>query len=59
MSKVRRVLFGFALAYASALFPIAPAAAEQAKEQAKHPGLQLLRDKCFQCHTDSMWRDAR
>lgn len=61
MSKVRGVLY--ALAYASALFVIAPADAqqpkEQAKEQSKHPGLQVLRDKCFQCHTDTMWRDAR
>jgi mono/diheme cytochrome c family protein len=59
MSKVRRVLVALALACASALFMVAPAGAEEAKEQAKHPGLQLLRDKCFQCHTDSMWRDAR
>jgi hypothetical protein len=61
MSKVRRALY--ALVCTSALFLIAPAGAEQAKEQAKeqtkHPGLALLRDKCFQCHTDSMWRDAR
>lgn len=28
-------------------------------EQAKHPGLEVVRAKCFQCHTDSMWRDAR
>jgi len=55
MSKVRMARFAFALACASALFPVAPAGAEQAK----HPGLQLLRDKCFQCHTDAMWRDAR
>ena len=57
MSKYRRVLY--ALACGSALFLAAPASAEQAKEQAKHPGLELLRSKCFQCHTDSMWRDAR
>jgi hypothetical protein len=61
MSKVRRACY--ALSFASALFLIVPAGAEQSKEQAKaqskHPGLQLLRDKCFQCHTDAMWRDAR
>ena len=61
MSEVRRALY--ALTCGLALFLIAPAngqqATEQAKEQSKHPGLQLLRDKCFQCHTDAMWRDAR
>ena len=57
MSKYRRVLY--ALACGSALFVIASARAEPAKEQSKHPGLELLRAKCFQCHTDSMWRDAR
>ncbi len=57
MSKYRRVLY--ALACGSALFVIASASAEEAKEQPKHPGLALLRSKCFQCHTDSMWRDAR
>ena len=61
MSKIRMALY--ALAYGSALLLIVPAGAqqpkEQAKEQSKHPGLALLRDKCFQCHTDSMWRDAR
>ena len=59
MSQVRRTVFALSLACASAIVLIAAASAEQAKEQAKHPGLQLLRDKCFQCHTDSMWRDAR
>jgi mono/diheme cytochrome c family protein len=54
MPKVRKALFS--LACASALFVITPAAAQQ---QAKHPGVQLLRDKCFQCHTDAMWRDSR
>jgi mono/diheme cytochrome c family protein len=61
MPKVRGVLY--ALACASALFLVAPAdaqpAKEPAKEQSKHPGLAVLRDKCFQCHTDAMWRDAR
>ena len=61
MSEVRRALY--ALTCGLALFLIAPANGqqpkEQAKEQAKHRGLQLLRDKCFQCHTDAMWRDAR
>ena len=65
MSQYRRALY--ALACGAALFAIAPLGAqeskeqpkEQAKQQTKHPGLDLLRAKCFQCHTDSMWRDAR
>ena len=57
MSKVRRAVY--ALTCGFALLAIMPASAQQTKAEAKHPGLQLLRDKCFQCHTDSMWRDAR
>src|SRR6187455_3155502 len=53
MTTLRTTLY--ALACAAALFAMAPAGAEPAK----HPGLDLLRSKCFQCHTDSMWRDAR
>ena len=44
-----------ALACAAGLVAIASAQAEEAK----HPGLGVLRAKCFQCHTDAMWRDAR
>ena len=58
MSKYRRVLFAFALACGSALFVVAPGG-KQTGRSSRHPGLQLLRDKCFQCHTDAMWRDAR
>jgi mono/diheme cytochrome c family protein len=54
MSRDRRALY--ALACGAALVLIAPANAQQ---QSKHPGLDLLRAKCFQCHTDAMWRDAR
>lgn len=54
MSKDRRALY--ALACGLALAFIAPANAQQ---PSKHPGLELLKAKCFQCHTDSMWRDAR
>jgi len=53
MSKFRRALY--ALACGGALFAIASSQAEEAK----HPGLAVLRSKCFQCHTDAMWRDAR
>lgn len=59
MYRMRRTVFALVLACGSTLVLIAAANAEQAKEQAKHPGLLLLREKCFQCHTDSMWRDAR
>ena len=55
MSLYRQALY--ALVCGAALFAMVPAGAEESK--AKHPGLELLRGKCFQCHTDSMWRDAR
>jgi hypothetical protein len=32
------------------------AAGAQAPE---HKGLTILKSKCFQCHTDAMWRDQR
>jgi hypothetical protein len=47
----------FALAFGAALLLIKPVGAEEAKST--HPGLTLLKSKCFQCHTDSMWRDSR
>jgi hypothetical protein len=43
----------------------APAAAQQAgpatgaATPAPHPARDLTMNKCFQCHTDSMWRDQR
>ena len=46
------------LACVSALLLMAPAGAQESKAK-QHPGLALLKAKCFQCHTDSMWRDAR
>ena len=52
MSKFRRVFF--ALAGGAALLMAASAHAQKT-----HPGLEILKAKCFQCHTDSMWRDAR
>ena len=30
-----------------------------AQDKVPHKGLEILKAKCFQCHTDSMWRDAR
>jgi hypothetical protein len=34
----------------------APANAQQPQE---HKGLTTIKAKCFQCHTDAMWRDHR
>jgi mono/diheme cytochrome c family protein len=37
-----------------------PAAAQQPAQQAPaNPGKDLVASKCFQCHTDSMFRDGR
>jgi hypothetical protein len=44
-----------ALACAPLLWSVS-AGAQQASE---HRGLTIVRDKCFQCHNDSMWRDQR
>jgi mono/diheme cytochrome c family protein len=38
-----------------ALLLVAPATAEEAQ----HPGRSVVMNKCFQCHTDAMFRDAR
>src|SRR5438270_11728688 len=36
------------------------AATAQGQQQApEHKGLTVLKSKCFQCHTDAMWRDQR
>jgi mono/diheme cytochrome c family protein len=51
---VTRRLFLFALA--APLFLPAPA---RAQESAPNPGRTLVAAKCFQCHTDAMFRDAR
>jgi mono/diheme cytochrome c family protein len=44
------------LALAPLLLWSLTASAQQAPE---HQGLTILKAKCFQCHTDSMWRDHR
>ena len=33
-----------------------PASAQQPPT---HKGLEIIKAKCFQCHTDAMWRDQR
>jgi mono/diheme cytochrome c family protein len=42
----------------------APVLAQEAKQEAKeagpqHPGRVVVLSKCFQCHTDAMFRDQR
>jgi mono/diheme cytochrome c family protein len=38
----------------------APAGAQDAAPQsAQHPGRSVVMGKCFQCHTDAMFRDHR
>lgn len=54
MSFCRRALI--ALAFAPIVFLAASANAQQPQE---HKGLTVLKAKCFQCHTDAMWRDHR
>ena len=56
MMKLRKAML--ALAVGAIVFTAAQAAAQE-KAAAQHKGLQILKAKCFQCHTDSMWRDAR
>jgi len=51
MSFVRKAVLALALAPVLAL-----AANAQSRE---HKGLAVLKAKCFQCHTDAMWRDHR
>jgi cytochrome c553 len=38
----------------------APAFAQDGTQQsAQHPGRSVVMSKCFQCHTDAMFRDQR
>jgi mono/diheme cytochrome c family protein len=37
---------------------VTPVLAQQ-PAAAPHPGRDVLMGKCFQCHTDAMWRDQR
>src|SRR3954467_10951462 len=36
-----------------------PASAQDTPARASNPGRELVTGKCFQCHTDSMFRDGR
>jgi cytochrome c5 len=55
MTPCRKALY--ALACAPMLCLAVPAHAQQAAPEPK--GLTIIKSKCFQCHTDSMWRDQR
>ena len=46
------------LGLAGALAFVAPAAAQQ-PQAAPNPGREAVMSKCFQCHTDAMFRDHR
>jgi len=45
-----------AVALACSLLLAVPATAQDA---AQHPGRSVVMSKCFQCHTDAMFRDQR
>jgi mono/diheme cytochrome c family protein len=53
-----RVNAVLALACASMLLSGLPAAAQESAG-ASNPGRDLVASKCFQCHTDTMFRDGR
>jgi mono/diheme cytochrome c family protein len=54
MTNHRKALLVLACA---PLLLVAPAGAQQ--PPAPHKGLEIIKEKCFQCHTDAMWRDQR
>src|SRR4051794_7684128 len=37
----------------------APAQAQESTPGPQHPGRSVVMSKCFQCHTDAMFRDQR
>jgi len=48
-----------ALCSAAALYAAAAGAQQPPATGAEHPGRAVVMAKCFQCHTDTMFRDAR
>jgi len=44
---------------AGTMWLIAPAQAQQSAPATSNPGRDLVASKCFQCHTDAMFRDGR
>jgi mono/diheme cytochrome c family protein len=57
MTTCRNALF--VLACGPMLLLAAPAGAQQPSGGTAHQGRDILMSKCFQCHTDAMWRDQR
>ena len=53
MNFWRNVALAF---FGAPLLLITPAMAQEA---AQHPGRSVVMSKCFQCHTDAMFRDHR
>jgi mono/diheme cytochrome c family protein len=50
---------GVALACVPLLLAAPGLAQESAQPAAQHPGRSVVMSKCFQCHTDAMFRDQR
>jgi len=62
MTHWRNTLGAILGALAGALFVLAAPTAAQQNAQAPaaaHPGRAVVMSKCFQCHTDAMFRDQR
>ena len=59
--KYLLVVAALGMALVSALVSAAPARAQSAAPSpgALSPGRDLVQAKCFQCHTDTMFRDGR
>jgi hypothetical protein len=47
------------LLIAAGCWAVGAGAASAQDAGAAYPGRTVLMSKCFQCHTDSMWRDQR
>ena len=50
---------GAALAGAPLLLAAPASAQDTTQQSAQHPGRSVVMSKCFQCHTDAMFRDQR
>jgi len=59
--KYPLVVTALGMALVSALVSAAPARAQSAAPGpgASSPGRDMIQAKCFQCHTDTMFRDGR
>ena len=48
-----------ALAFVPLLLAAAAPGQDSTQQAAQHPGRSVVMSKCFQCHTDAMFRDKR